>query len=103
MEERPAIAQRSTWMRVFHVIFFALLFQILELALALVAVVQLLSRIAVGHPLEELSSLGRRMAGYTHDIVAYITFASEEIPFPFDETESAPAAPREEPPESVTT
>lgn len=46
--------------------------------------VQIVVRLVTGAPNQELVDLGARMGGYLGELLAYITFQTEEKPFPFN-------------------
>ena len=83
MTDTPPIAQRSTWLRLLYMSLFAVVFQVVELVLALIAVVQFASVVLSGEPFRELKTLGGRMAEYARDIASFLTFERDRLPFPF--------------------
>lgn len=69
--------------RVFHMLVFAVAFWILCWVLAATAIVQLLLRLTTGAPAADLQRFGAALGRYAAQVVAFLTFASEQLPFPF--------------------
>ncbi len=76
--------ERSTWTRMLYMVLFLCALHVLELALILLIGVQFLSKLFRGEVFPELTKLGGQMANYTRSILAFLTFSSEEIPWPFN-------------------
>jgi len=99
-ELRSNLRETSTWKRLVFMVLFAVAFQLGELLLAAVAVIQFLFRLITGGCNDRLAVFGAGLAEYLRQVVAYLTFASESRPFPFDnwpdaEPERATPAPPE--------
>jgi hypothetical protein len=75
--------QRKWWVRVLFMFVMALAFQIAAWALVLVALVQLVLAIAGETPHERLRAFGRGVGRYLAQIAEFVTFGTEELPFPF--------------------
>ena len=75
---------RSTWTRLLFMLVFVVLSAITEVVLCAVVVIQFVWRIAKGEPNEQLLELGQGLATYLFQIVRFLTFNTEELPFPFD-------------------
>ena len=90
------LSDRSTWTRLLYMILFAVIFNVTELVAALVVVFQFLSRLFTGRTNAELRGLGNTLGAYLHEIVAYLTYHSEDRPYPFGpwpaQASSAPGA-----------
>ena len=69
--------------RVLYMIVFAAVFWILCWIVGLTAVVQLVLRLIAGKANEDLRRFGASVARYTREVVEYLTFASDDAPFPF--------------------
>ena len=74
---------RPVWARLGFMLLFGLVLQVVELILALVAIVQLISWIVRGESYGELRSLGGRLANYVREIVSFLTFHTDDLPYPF--------------------
>ena len=82
-ELKDNLTSGATWGRLLYMILFALVFNIAELVLGLVAIVQFLFRLITGAPDERLRQFGVSLGAYLRQIVLFQTFASEDRPFPF--------------------
>lgn len=71
--------------RVLYMLLFALVFWIASWVLAVTAVAQLMVRILSGRPSPELVRFGGGLARYTAQIVEYLTFVTERVPYPVGE------------------
>ena len=80
--ENP-LTDRTTWIRFLYMLLFGLVLQLVELGLGLVAVVQLSAKLATGETFGQLRKIGRQMADYARHIIAFLTFDTEELPYPF--------------------
>lgn len=52
------------------------------------AAVQIVVRLVTGAPNQELVDLGVRMTGYLGELFAFLTFQTDDKPFPFNENGS---------------
>ncbi len=86
--KRPAFEEhlksRSTWLRLLFMIVMVVFYAVSRLVVTLVVVVQFLHVLFTGETNERLKHLGRSLAAYTLQILLYLTFNTEERPFPFD-------------------
>lgn len=88
------LKSESTWMRLLYTVLFAIVFNIAEAVVAVVFVFQFLSRLFTGRVNERLRGLGQTLATYLYEIILYITFQSDERPYPFGPwPHGAPGAP----------
>ena len=87
-EVRENVTSRATWMRLLHMLLFAVVFAVMHIVLALVVVVQFFTALVGGKPMERLLVFGRDLANYYHDVVLYLTFTTEKKPFPFSDWRS---------------
>ena len=83
MKDHPLTA-RPTWIRIVYMLLFALVIQVVALVMTLVAIVQIVAQLLTGDTFAELRMFGTRLANYMRDITAFLTFASDRLPFPFD-------------------
>jgi len=71
--------------RVLYMIVFGFAFWACSIVLALAAILQLLMVAFTRERNDNLTRLGRSLAEYVRDIVRYLTFVTDEPPFPFAE------------------
>ena len=92
------VSQRGTWVRLFYMAVFVVIFNIAELAIAVVVVVQFLLKLATGEVHERLRTLGGTLGAYVHQIIAFLTYHGEDMPYPFGDWPEAEApAPAKKP------
>ena len=60
-----------------------LMFSVIFLAIAVVVIVQFLLKLATGEVHERLRTLGGALGTYVHQIIAFLTYHSEDMPYPF--------------------
>ena len=74
---------RSHWLRALLMLLFYVVLSVLRLVVGLVALFQVISLLLTGQPNETLRHFGEGLGRYTHDLVAYLTCADDQAPFPF--------------------
>jgi hypothetical protein len=78
------VKARSTWLRLFFMLVVALLYGVSRFVVAVVVLLQFFWVLFTGASNENLQRLGQALATYTYQIVLFLTFTTEERPFPFD-------------------
>lgn len=77
--------KRNIWMRGLFMLLMAFAFHVCATVLCVVTVVQFVIVLLNGTPNAPLVSFGRGMGSYLRQIVDFLTFATEAMPFPFSE------------------
>lgn len=90
---RENLKSRNTWLRLLFMFLFALVFYIAELLLFAIALLQFLFKVATGNPNARLTEFGEQLGRFVYQIVRFLTFNSEDKPFPFAEWPGSPPAP----------
>ncbi len=81
-------SRRQVWVRGFYMLVMVILWHVAEAVLITVAIIQfILALLSV--PNERLVQFGGGLARYLQQVAAYLTFASDELPFPFTDWPSA--------------
>lgn len=75
---------KATWQRLLFMLIMWLLFCLGVTVGIVVVVLQFFWVLIHGEPKKELSAVGRQLGDYAREIALYMTFASDERPFPFD-------------------
>ena len=75
--------QSSGWQRVLFVAIFWVVFYVAQMVVAVVAVGQCVFLLLSGEPNAQLQKFGDSLGKYIHDILRYVTFNSDQRPFPF--------------------
>ena len=70
-------------LRVLYMVLFAVIFWILVWVLAVTAVLQLVLRLVNGRPHQELARFGAALGRYAREVIEFLTFATESVPYPF--------------------
>ncbi|MBT8444988.1 MAG: DUF4389 domain-containing protein [Gammaproteobacteria bacterium] len=78
------VKERSTWLRLFFMIVLVFVGGIARIVTGAVVVVQFFWVLLTGDRNEPLLRLGQSLATFVYQIVRYLTFNTEERPFPFD-------------------
>jgi hypothetical protein len=78
------VKSRATWLRLFFILVFFALYFVSRVVVFAVVVLQFFWLLFTGAVNEQLRALGQSLAGYTYEIVRFLTFNSNVRPFPFD-------------------
>lgn len=74
---------RRTWVRGFFMLLFLFALWFVRLLLTIVAIFQFGAQLIAQHPLHLLFPLGRSMGIHVKQTAMFLTFNTEELPFPF--------------------
>ncbi len=80
----------STWLRLLFMILFLALWSISRVVVFAVIVLQFFWVLFAGETNSRLGALGQSLATYSYQIVLYLTFNTEEHPFPFSDWPDGP-------------
>jgi len=75
----------STWKRIFFMAIFAVIVSLVQIVLQLIILLQIASMLLTGSPNTNILSFGKKLSIYLYDIVLFLTFNSDRLPFPFSE------------------
>ncbi len=78
-------SKRNIWMRGLYMLLMALAFHVCVTVLGIVTIIQFVMVLLSNAPNNRLVSFGRSMGNYLRQIVNFLTFATQDIPFPFSE------------------
>jgi len=90
-DKKLPLANCNTWIRLAYMLLFTVLLMAARLVITLVVVVQFLLVLLIGSDNENLRNLGQGLAKWVSGTVMFLTFNSEEKPFPFNEWPSIDA------------
>lgn len=79
------------WLRLLYVVFFALAWQVAEVALAVLTLIQIAYRLFRGEPDADCARWGSSLSQYVWQSGRYLTGGSEQKPWPFSEWPSGDA------------
>ena len=86
-EESPLakhLKSKSIWMRLLFMLVVTFLYFISRVVVGAVVVVQFFWVLFTGETNERLKEFGKSLAVYTNQIILYLTFNTEERPYPID-------------------
>lgn len=75
----------STWQRIFFMLVFAFILSFVRLILWVVILFQVANKLLTGQDNPHARQLGAQLAVYLYQIVLFLTFNTEQMPFPFTE------------------
>jgi hypothetical protein len=78
-------SKRNMLIRALFMLLMGIAFQVSGTVLCIVTVIQFILTLLNDTPNIRLVSFGRSMGNYLRKIVNFLTFATEEMPFPFSE------------------
>jgi len=86
----------STWKRILFMILYTILYGIAEMVVGVVAFIQVIFALFTGGPNQRMLDLGQNLATYIYQIIRFLTFNSEQRPYPMDSWPAGP--PKDETP-----
>ena len=84
-ELKENILQPSQWIRVLYMVLFFIICWVIEIVLIVVVIGQALFSIITGKDNENLRSFGKSLSYYIYQILQFLTYNSEQKPFPFSD------------------
>lgn len=83
MSVKDNVTNIDTWLRGLFILVFGVIFYVLYGVIWLLVVLQFLTQLLTGKLNENLSGFSTNLTNFAFQILLYITFQSEERPFPF--------------------
>ena len=80
----PHWKTRSTWLRLLFMVLFYIIYELARIVVAATVVLNFLVALFTSHPNERLTRFGQGLATYLYQIIRFLTYNTEERPFPFD-------------------
>jgi len=84
-ELKKNIKDSSVWKRLLFMILFSILYSAAEVVLAVVVLYQFLSILITADKNEKVLSFGAQISTYAYQILSYLTFNTENKPFPMSD------------------
>lgn len=75
----------STWKRIFFMLVFAVIIGLVRMLLWAVILLQVASALLTGSTNLNILNFGRSLSAYIYHILIFLTFNSDELPFPFSD------------------
>jgi len=82
---KESLKEKSSWLRLLFVILFVFICYVALGLIALVMLFQILYTLITGKPNEKVLPFSRQLTAYIRDILHYLTYSTEERPFPFSD------------------
>jgi hypothetical protein len=73
---------KESWVRGLYILLFMLVYSAVQTVVTAVVVLQFAWSLIDGKPNARLTALGRSIGDYAREIIAYVTYASNDKPFP---------------------
>ena len=77
------ITRGDTWIRALYMVLFAVIYNIAEIVLLAVVVLQFLLTLLTAKPNTRLLGFGESLSTYVYQIFRFLTYNTEDKPFPF--------------------
>ena len=84
-ETKTNLQSKSTWVRVLYMLLFVLAYSAAEFVLGVTVVLQVIIKLVTGSLNERLKTFDKQISLYIYDVLNFLTFNTENKPFPFDE------------------
>ncbi len=101
-EIKTHLSNRATWLRLLFMLLFVLIFNLAELVLGFAVLFQFVHALITGRASARVGNFGESLGRYVYQILRYLTYNTEDRPFPFADWPGAapggPQAPRKSPP-----
>ncbi|SDS42158.1 protein of unknown function [Halopseudomonas litoralis] len=97
------ITSADFWLRLVYTLLFALAWQVVEVLLAAILVLQIVLRLFTGEPNAQLAGFGNSLSQYAWQMGRYVSGAAEEKPWPFMEWPAEDGEWQPKPPEGPVT
>lgn len=82
-DQKPGIASEAFWLRIIFMLLFVVAYQIAEIILAVIVLLQVIYVAVSGQRNLFLQQSGAGFSAYAYQIYRYLTYNGEEKPFPF--------------------
>jgi hypothetical protein len=77
------VTARTTWIRGLFILLFAAIYSVAEILIVAVVIFQFLSTLLTAHNNAQLLRLGRGLAEFVRQVLLFVTYNTEDKPFPF--------------------
>ena len=89
MEEQKTIKENlsigDNWVRALYMVLFLVAYSVSETIIAAIVVIQFIFKVTTNALNDQLKVFSARLNVYVFDILQYVTYQTEEKPFPFAE------------------
>jgi hypothetical protein len=81
-QTRNNLKNKTTWMRLLHMVLYAIAFNIAEVLIAIITLVQFFTVLFAKTPNLRLQTFGGELGEYIRDIVDFLTYRTDHMPYP---------------------
>ena len=89
---KKKLSDTSTWLRLLYMLLFGIVIELALMVMFAIVFIQFLLKLFSAKVNAELQKLGDSLGAYFHQIVSFLTYRSEEMPYPFAPWPKAGAA-----------
>ncbi|MEA5445538.1 DUF4389 domain-containing protein [Gammaproteobacteria bacterium AB-CW1] len=87
---REHVKSRATWLRLLYMVIFLFFAWVASFVFGVIILVLFLWQLFAGQPNEQLRAFGQSMSTWGYQVLCFLSFNSEDLPFPFDKWPSGP-------------
>ena len=80
---KEPLKDSNTWKRILYMLLFSFAYSMAEFVLVGIVVIQVFFKLITGSINDNLKILGKQIASYIYAVMLYLSFNTEEKPFPF--------------------
>jgi hypothetical protein len=91
-ELKANLTRGETWLRGVFILLFALIYSLAELVLTAVVVFQFATTLVTGRRNPRVLAFGRQLSRFGYEVLLYLTFNSDDKPWPFGPWPAEPSA-----------
>jgi hypothetical protein len=77
------LRSKSRWTKIVYIVLFFITFEIAEIVLWTIAIVQVFFSLFTGEPNQQLLKAGAQLSTYIGEVGRFVTYKTELKPFPF--------------------
>ncbi len=84
-EMKSHLKDMDTWKRLLFMLLFVVIYNVAEILIAVVVLFQVIATLFTGSRNRRVLEFGAQLSTYIYEILQYLTYNSDEVPFPFAE------------------
>lgn len=89
-QTRNNLTNKETWMRLIYIVLFVIAFNIAEILIAIITVVQFFTVLFTRASNPRLQTLGGDLGEYIRDVVGFLTYRTDHMPYPVSDWGNEP-------------
>ncbi len=82
---KDRITDRSIWVRALYAVFFSITYTLAKTIIMLIVIFQFIAALITGSVNDALLRLGTNLSTYVYQVLQFLTFNDETLPFPFSD------------------